>query len=191
MKVPCPRLCVGMFGQDLLVNTCSPKAASMAPGALFHTTRQRVVSSFSPNGAQYGSLGQRPRKMNEMFAKPQRGGISRAFDGAPLGLRFFDTPGPGALPQALLSRPFRAEKRFEVLLFWLRPSALVIPRATPPMNPGRISFFVTNFADEIGGNVHVAVLPPQAQLVPTKRHASCKFVSQRFTSSIRPSRIPC
>jgi hypothetical protein len=29
------------------------------------------------------------------------------------------------------------------------------------MNPGRISFFVTNFADEIGGNVHVAVLPAQ------------------------------
>src|ERR1700730_5824496 len=29
------------------------------------------------------------------------------------------------------------------------------------MNPGRISFFVTNFADETGGNVHVAVLPAQ------------------------------
>jgi hypothetical protein len=29
------------------------------------------------------------------------------------------------------------------------------------MHPGRISFFVTNFADEIGGKVHVAVLPAQ------------------------------
>src|SRR5713101_3608500 len=42
-----------------------------------------------------------------------------------------------------------------------RNPSLVIPRATPPMNPERISFFVTNFADEIGGNVHVAVLPTQ------------------------------
>jgi hypothetical protein len=91
--------------------------------SLFHTTPQWVVRNLSPNGAQYGSLGQRPRKTDQMFCKPQRGGISQAFYGAPLGLRFFDTPGPGALPQALISRPFRAKKRFEVLLFWLRPSA--------------------------------------------------------------------
>src|SRR5260370_28900905 len=36
-----------------------------------------------------------------------------------------------------------------------------MPRATPPMDRERISFFVTNFADEIGGNAHVAVVPAQ------------------------------
>ena len=50
-----------------------------------------------------------------MFCKPQGGGISRAFYCAALGLKFFDTPGPGALPQALISRPFRAKKRFRGL----------------------------------------------------------------------------
>jgi hypothetical protein len=29
------------------------------------------------------------------------------------------------------------------------------------MNPGRISFFVTDFADESGGYIHVAVPPAQ------------------------------
>jgi hypothetical protein len=90
---------------------------------LYHTTPQTIVISFSPNGAQYGSLGQRPRKTNQMFCEPQRGERSRAFYCAPLGLRFFVTPGPGALPQALISRPFRAKRRFEILLRWLRPSA--------------------------------------------------------------------
>jgi hypothetical protein len=50
------------------------------------------------------------------------------------------------------------------------------------MNPGRISLLVTNFADEIGGNVHVAVLPAQfrSDLLGPGTDAAVDFRIERF-----------
>jgi hypothetical protein len=53
------------------------------------------------------------------------------------------------------------EAASETFFIGRNATSLVIPRATPPMNPGRISFFVTDFADESGGHIHVAVFPAQ------------------------------